>query len=111
MEKHNGLRAGADLSVEQSYAVSAVKESLPRDRNWRALFCDRKPATTVEISERGTKTSWDGMVRENCVGTKRRSEVLITKFLRHHQAADAAVHDADAEAAELRMQDVGAMAG
>ena len=46
------------------------------------------------------------------VGLLPRSQlpVSITKFLRHHQPADAAVQDADAEAPELGVQDVGAVA-
>ena len=39
------------------------------------------------------------------------SSESVAEVLRHHQAADAAVHDADADAAEVRMQNVGAMTG
>jgi hypothetical protein len=38
-------------------------------------------------------------------------EKLISKLLRDHEAADAAVHDAYADAAELWIQNIGAMAG
>ena len=36
---------------------------------------------------------------------------LIPKLLRDHEAADAAVHDANADAAKLGVQNIGAMAG
>jgi len=36
---------------------------------------------------------------------------LITKILRHHQAMNATVHDADANASEVFLKNVGAMAG
>ena len=35
---------------------------------------------------------------------------LITEILRHHQAVNAAIHDADADASEVFLEDVGAMA-
>ena len=36
---------------------------------------------------------------------------LITKILRHHQAMNATVHYADANASEVFLENVGAMAG
>ena len=38
-------------------------------------------------------------------------DLLVPKLLADHQAAHAAVHDADADAAELGTKDVGAVAG
>jgi len=95
------------MQVGQTRKPLQSNQSAPNQRRLLHQPFNAAPGAEIERShDRGAFVAeLEQTNQDECVSRKK----LIPKVLRHHHAADAAVHDPDANAPKFGSQDVGAM--